>query len=677
MLKLTIQQAYDLALEHHRAERLKEAQRLYRQILCAQPTHAGALHYLGVIAHQAGEHDTAVDLIRKAIAIKPDYPEAYDNLGSALQKQGQLDDAIAAFRTSIELNRDRKELGQTQEALAWAADKPETLNNLGNALLEKGELGEAIAAYRKALALKQNFPEAWNSLGNALASKGQINEALEAFRKALILQPDYAEAHNNLGNMLREGGQLDEAVASFRQALAAQPERAEFFNNLGCALRDQGRIEEALTEFAQAVALKPTYFQAHSNRVYSLHLDVRQNARTIAAEHERWNRQHAEPLRHLIQSHANDPNPDRRLRIGYVSGDFRDHVLGRYVMPLFREHDHGRFEIFCYAHVRRPDALTTEFRERADHWREIAGLSDEQAAGQVRRDRIDILVDLTLHMNNARLLIFARKPAPVQLTFAGYPGTTGLETIDYRLSDPHLDPPGGDESVYSERTLRLPDSFWCYDPLECRDVEVNPLPALVRGGVTFGCLNSFSKINPSVLGLWARLLLQVPSARLMLLAHAGSHRERTRSFMKERGLDPERIEFAGFQPRRKYLELYHHIDIGVDCFPYNGHTTSLDSLWMGVPVITLSGQTAVGRGGRSILCNLGLSELVASTPEQYVRLAAELAGNLEQLRHLRGALRARMLGSRLMNAAKFARDVETAYRVMWRTWCGSAAARQR
>jgi predicted O-linked N-acetylglucosamine transferase (SPINDLY family) len=271
-------------------------------------------------------------------------------------------------------------------------------------------------------------------------------------------------------------------------------------------------------------------------------------------------------------------------------------------------------------------------------------------------------------MARNRLLVFARKPAPVQVTFAGYPGTTGLSAIDYRLTDPYLDPPGLNDRHYSEESIRLCDTFWCYDPL-ASEPAVNPLPALGKGHITFGCLNNFCKINASVLKLWAQVLKAIDHSQIMIRTAEGTHRQRTLGLLEQEGITPDRVTFVASQPRPQYLELYHRIDIGLDTFPYNGHTTSLDSFWMGVPVITLVGQTVVGRAGLSQLTNLGLPELIGQTPEQYVGLAAELAGDWPRLAELRATLRARMQKSPLMDAPRFARNVEAAYRAMWRRWC--------
>jgi predicted O-linked N-acetylglucosamine transferase (SPINDLY family) len=360
--------------------------------------------------------------------------------------------------------------------------------------------------------------------------------------------------------------------------------------------------------------------------------------------------------------HPTSRDQNRRLRIGYVSPDFRQHVVGFNLQPLFEHHDHEQFEIFCYSDVVAPDTITRWFEKRADHWVDSHRLSDEQLAEQIRLDRIDLLVDLALHTRENRLLVFAEKPAPVQVSFAGYPGSTGVSAIQYRLSDPYLDPqPNGGDVVH------LPHSFWCYQPNE--DVPVNPLPAGDAGIITFGCLNNFCKINASVLDLWARVMKQVQGSRLLLLARQGSHRRRTIDYLRQQGVDSDRVEFVSYAPRREYLMQYHRIDIGLDTFPYNGHTTSLDSLWMGVPVVTLCGELAVSRAGFSQLSNLGLRELVARSADEFVTIATALAADRNKLRQLRTELRPRMQQSPLMDAAGFARGIETGYgKLIQRSW---------
>jgi predicted O-linked N-acetylglucosamine transferase (SPINDLY family) len=397
------------------------------------------------------------------------------------------------------------------------------------------------------------------------------------------------------------------------------------------------------------------------------------DAQKLREETRLWSQKHAEPLKKFFRPHANDRDPERRLRIGYVSPDFRDHVVAHSLLPLLRRHDHEQVEVFCYANVTYPDRHTEEFRRCADVWRSIVQMSDSRAADLIRQDRIDILVDLALHTGDNRFAVFAQKPAPVQVAFAGYPGSTGLETIDYRLTDPYLDPPGLNDQFYSETSIRLPDSFWCYDPLTT-EPAVNPLPAQAKGRVTFGCLNNFCKVSEPVLRLWSRVLNAVERSQLLILCAEGSHRQPLLEMLQGEGITADRVELVAGRPRLQYLELYHRIDVGLDTFPYNGHTTSLDSYWMGVPVVTLVGQTVVGRAGLSQLTNLGLPELIAEAPEQYVQIAADLARDLPRLAELRRTLRGRMEASPLMDAPRFARNIEAAYRQMWRNWCESGGA---
>ncbi len=406
----------------------------------------------------------------------------------------------------------------------------------------------------------------------------------------------------------------------------------------------------------------------HSNLVCTQVYCPGYDAQALYEEHRRWNRRHAEPLTKFIRPHLNDPSPDRRLRVGYVSPDFRSHPVGRFLLPLLKSHDHQGFEIFCYASVLVADSVTEQCRARADVWRDVLGLSDKQVAHAIRQDRIDILVDLTMHMAYNRLLVFARKPAPVQVTYLAYCGTTGLDAMDYRLTDPYLDPPGQDGRIYSEQSVRLPETYWCYEPPR-EAPPVNALPALETQQVTFGCLNNFCKVSGPVLAAWSQLLQAVPHSRLLLHAGSGSHRDRVRAFLAAQGISAERVAFIDWRPTAEYFGVYQRIDLALDPFPYGGGTTTCDALWMGVPVVSLAGQTAVGRGGLSLLSNVGLPELVARDCEQYVQIAVALAQDLSRLSQLRATLRDRVQASPLTNAPRFARNVEAAYRTMWQRWC--------
>jgi predicted O-linked N-acetylglucosamine transferase (SPINDLY family) len=646
-----------------------EAMAAFRRVLELEPGHATAHNNLGNALRLQGNPEDAIPHFHEALRLRPNFVEAHHNLGSALLQQLQVDEAIACFQQALRL---RPNFVPAQVSLQRARqldpNTPEFHNALGNVHAKAGRLDDAIGAYRHALRLNPALAETHSNLGLALCRRGQLDEGISAFEEAVRLKPDYAGAHNNLGIQLCRKGLTDAATESIQRALRLKPDYANAHKNLGTVLKDQGRIAEAVACYERARQLKPDDQALQSVLLGSLHYHPGYDARTLYAEHRRWEQEYAHPLAQSSRPFVNDPSPERRLRIGYVSPDFTSHVVGRNVWPLLRNHDHSVCDITLYANLTPGDAMTGHFQKCADRWQVIAGWPDDRVADWVRQDGIDVLVDLALHTANNRLMVFTRKPAPVQVTFAGYPGTTGLGAIDYRVTDPYLDPPGLGGDNYAEQSYRLPHSFWCYDP-QGDEPEVAPPAVLQNGFITFGCLNNFCKVNDEVLELWAKVLGAVEGSRLLLLAKKGSHQQQTLDFLAQRGIAAARVEFVSPLPRSEYLALYHRIDIGLDTFPYNGHTTSLDSFWMGVAVVTLVGRTVVGRAGYSQLTNLGLAWLTATTPEEYVRIAADLAGDLPRLKDLRAGLRERMRRSPLTDARGFAQAIEQAYRDMWRTWC--------
>jgi protein O-GlcNAc transferase len=685
MAQLTVEQAMQIAFQHHQAGRLAEAENVYRQVLSVAPNHADALHLRGVIALQSGRLDPAVELIRQAIALRPTFADAYANLGKALTQQGKIEEAIEAYRGAIEANpafalayctlgillrRQGKPAQAVQaylKSIELSPQVPETHSNLANALGDQKKFHEAIAEYAKAIQLKPNYAEAHSNLGNAFREIGKLQEATAAHARAIQLKPDYGEAHYNIAIVQKDLGKLDEAEASLLRAIQIAPEHPEPHNNLGSVRKDQRRMEEALACYRQAMKLNPGDPLLHSNFLYAMHFHPGYDRTAIYDEHRKWNQLHAVPLEKFIEPHRNVPDPDRRLRIGYVSPDFSSHPVGRFLLPLIANHDRERFEVFCYADVRAPDSHTVRLQSHAGGWRNILGMSHAEVARLVREDGIDILIDLTLHMSNNRLPLFARKPAPVQVTYLAYCSTTGLDTMDYRLTDGFLDPVEWVDGCYSEKSARLPRTYWCYEPhMDCP--EAAPLPALSNGAITFGCLNNFCKVSPAALEAWGTLLARVPRSRLLLHAQEGSHRQHALNLLHRHGVEPSRIEFVASRPMAEYFGLYGRIDIALDPFPYAGGTTTCDALWMGVPVITLAGATAVGRSGVSLLSNAGLPDLITQSPQDYVSKATELAGDLPALATMRAGLRERIRRSPLMDAVRFAADVEAAYRRMWRVW---------
>jgi protein O-GlcNAc transferase len=626
---------------------------LISQAAALAPENATIRCNLGEVYQHLRRLDEAIACLRLALTLEPNSAIVHNNLGNALRAQGRRDEAASCFR----------------EAISLRPDFAEAHSNLGNLYGDQAQFTAASACLRQALALKPEIAEFHDNLGVVLREQGQLDEAIASHRRALALKPNLANAHNNLGGALNRQGHADEALACFQRAIALKPDLAEAHNNLGSVLQYRGQLDDAIACFRQALALSPDRANIHSNIILALqyHFSGHESG-AVGAELRRWNQQHAVPRTTAIRPHVNERSPDRRLRIGYVSPDFRAHPVGLNLLPLFQHQARDQLEIFCYAQVSPADAVTEIFRARCDHWHDIARLSDAELSELIRRDQIDILVDLALHTAKGRLTAFALKPAPVQVSFAGYPAGTGLAAIDCHLTDPYLTPPKAKDELGSDAPFRLPDTFWCYDP-RAEDLAVAPLPALAAGRPTFGCLNNFCKVNAAVLQLWARVLLAVPDSRLLLLAPAGDARRPALARFAQAGVDADRIEFVDRQPREKYLAQYQRIDLGLDTFPYNGHTTSLDSYWMGVPVVTLVGQTSVARAGWSQLSNLGLTELAAHTPDEFVNIAATLARDLPRLATLRAGLRERMRRSPLMDGPRFARAIEAAYRTLWQCWC--------
>ena len=675
---------------HHGAGRLAQAEAIYREVLARTPTHAQASTLLVSLLLQGGRLAEATTLCRDDVRRRPDDVGAHLALGALLQAQGALDEAVHVFERVVRLAPDSDVACLQLGHIARARSDPDTAlgwfrravaiapggmarHELGRTLIDAGRPVEAEPHLRAALAADPGRAELHHNLGIALVAMGRHDEAIEACRRAVVANPSFAAAYNNLGGLLQASMRLDEAGEAFETALRLAPDAARAANaagNLAGVYAWQARHGDALAAHRRALALAPTDAALHGSHLFSLLFHPAVDANALRAEHDAWAARHASQPSFPFGDV--DRSPERRLRIGYVCGHYRDHVLGRYLMPLLRGHDRSLVDVVAYSNNRSDDAITARFRETVDTWRDIARLCDDDAAALVHRDRIDILVDTTLHMDGNRLPVFARKPAPLQVTFAGYPGSTGLATIDARLTDIHLDPPGLHDERYVERSWRLPDTFWCYDPLG-EDAVPGPSPFEANGYVTFGCLNNFAKTNDRMLAMWAAVLKAVPDAHLSLLCPHGSHRARTLAVFASLGVDAARIAFVDYGPRSAYLAAFHDIDIGLDTVPYNGHTTSLDSSWMGVPVVTLVGATVVGRAGFSQLTNLGLSSLIARTPDEYVAVAAALAVDRPGLKELRLTLRERMACSPLMDARAFARNIEDAYRHLWRRWCAGTS----
>jgi len=643
------------ALRLHRAGQLASAAELYREILRRQPNHPDALNLLGLVEQQEGRHDRAADLFGRATVAAPKNPQCLLNRGVSLRALGQHEAAV-------------REFGQ---ALSLDPDFAEAHHQLSNALKSLHRFAEAAASLRRAAALAPGQTVIWLNLGVTLLELSARDEAVACFCRAVSLEPNRPEARNILGCALLEVGLLGEAKEQLLEALRLKSAYPAAHDNLGRIFRAQGLAVEALAEFRAALAAAPQA-TTHSNLLYALNFAPGLPPAEVYAEHKRWAQIYASPWPSGSRTQGDEHDPERRLRVGYVSPDFVHHAVSYFIEPVLAAHDRYRFEVVCYSNALVPDAVTARLRSLAEPWRDIARLDDEQAAALIRDDKIDILVDLAGHTARNRLLVFARKPAPVQVTWLGYPNTTGLAAIDYRLTDAVSDPSGQTDAWYSEKLFRLPGPFSCYQPPR-ESPSVAAPPALKNGYITFGSFNHLSKINSAVLDLWAKLLVRVPASRLLLKARGLADPEtaaRVRAVFARLGVAADRLELRYDDLSVvAHLELYHSVDVALDPFPYNGTTTTCEALWMGVPVVTLAGQTHASRVTASLLTHLGRPEWIACTEDEYIEICAGLVFILPRLTEARAAQRERMQFGPLCEAARFTAHLETAYRGMWHRWC--------
>lgn len=633
--------------------RLEEAEASYRGTLEIKPDYAEAHSYLGNTLKEMGRSEEARACHGRALALRPNYAEAYSNLGNTLRDLGQLIQADASYR----------------RALMIRPDYAEAYGNLGVALMGLSRLEEAEAKCKRALEIRPDYAEAYSNLGAILKDLARLGEAEASCRRALEIKPDFIMAHANLGVTLNDLGRLDEAEGSYRRALEIKPDYAEAFSNLGNSLKDLGRLDEAEASYRRALHLKSNYAAAHSNLIFALDLMVGGDTASLQAERKRWAETHAA---HFLQDYPypNSPDPERRLRVGYVSADFQAHSAAYVFGAPLVKFDRSSFDVVAYSNSSTEDSFTRIFQHSATSWRDIAGLSDDAAADMIRQDKIDILVDLSGHSAGNRLLVFARKPAPIQITAWGYIGGTGLTAIDVFFADPVIVPPE-ERRYYAEQVRYLPNVVSAFFPHSFP--SVNTLPALSARGITFGSFNRFAKVSPQAYQTWAQVLLSVPNSRMVLKATTLEEmrtRARVLEHFTKAGVAPDRITLLGRSPRGEHLAAFSQIDISLDPFPHGGGVTALEGLMMGVPVVTLRWGTLPGRVSASILTTLGLTDWIAESPQHYVEIARQKAHDLAPLAELRHQLRTRLMSSVIGDANTYARAVENEYRQLWREWCG-------
>ena len=627
-----------------------------RKAVALAPGDAEAHNNLGATLRDLGRFGEAAACSRRALLIRPDFAEAHCNLGNALKDLGQLDEAVASY----------------QRALAIKPDYAMALSNLGNALADLGRPDEAVTSCRRALEINPGYAEALTNLGVALYDLGRLDEAVASYRRALDLRPDGAEAHNSLGTALLHLGRLEEAAASYRRALECKPDFAMAHNNLGNYLTSLGRLDEAAASYQRALEINHDYSEAHSNLLFLRSYQSGQPVAELLEEARRFGKTVGRRARPFA-NWPNTPDAGRCLRVGLVSGDLWSHPVGYFlesVLSAQHARADGRLEFFAYPSHPRSDTVTARIKSCCIGWRSAVGLSDERLAQRIRDDSIDILIDLAGHTGLNRLPMFAWKPAPVQVTWLGYFATTGVAAIDYLIADPWTLP----ESIevhFTEKIWRLPETRLCFTAPDV-DLAVTPQPALSKGYVTFGCFNNLSKMNDAVVALWARVLQAVPQSRLFLKTKQlgeAAVRDGVVNRFAVFGIGSDRLILEGAVSRSLYLSAYQRVDISLDPFPFPGGTVSAEGLWMGVPVLTLAGESFLSRQGVGLLMNVGLPDWIASDAEDYVARAVAHAGDLPRLAKLREGLRQQVMASPLLDAPRFARHFEAALRGMWARWC--------
>ncbi len=644
-----------------------------------------------------GDYGSAIQHCQTCIEANPGMRAAYGWLGLAICLSGSLEEAQSIWFSILceaspgEADAWLQELVEIldgsailctqntqfhpalilrQQIIALLPDQPEPHRQLGIAWEDVGNLEEASLSYHQAIALRPDLPDAYNNLALIAQQRGDVENAIAYFQKSLNADPNFFKALSNMGLLLQKMGQPFAAIAALERAHHANPESADVVFNLGFAFISAGNTQLGIHYFRQRLNLQPPNPQCHAALIFCMLYE--HSAAEIYAESRQWAAQYAPPQAN--PKFRNPPDPNRRLRIGYVSPDFRQHSVAYFLEPILKHHNADNFEIFAYAEVSNSDRVTARFQALTPHWFNSDRRSDAQLIEQIQADQVDILIDLAGYSRGNRLPIFGHKPAPIQVSYLGYAATSGLTQMDYRLTDAWADPVSGSqaETIHTEALIRLPESFLCYQPAS-EAPEVSPLPAARLGYVTFGSFNHCAKITTQVISAWAEILRQVPTARLLLkneaLRDPKVQIDCIEKFVKA-GIDRDRIQYVGYLPSLSdHLSLYQHIDIGLDTFPYAGTTTTCEAMWMGVPVVTVTGEDHRSRVGVSLLSNVGLAEWIAPTQEAYVDQAVQKAQDIPNLAKVRASLRSRMQAAPLCDADKFVQNLEEIYRQIWQNWC--------
>ncbi|MEW6562864.1 MAG: tetratricopeptide repeat protein [Pseudomonadota bacterium] len=720
-----LNQRLDYAVELDQAGKTPEAIAELERILNEYPQQPAALHNLGLIAHRLGDKQSAIGLLESAVAAQPDhflyhsnlcavyvdlgryaeaiasaersiklnpgYAQTWNNRGVALLKLKRLDEAIQSFRQALELRENFVEaiagigevyqsLGQYQDAVQFYHRAIELRNDnwpvyikMADLMRQMGHFGEAERCC--ALVLKY-APDAWSAyfgLIDITLDIKQYERAETIARELVKLNPGMARAHFALGVALARQGKLGEAEAHYRQTVEMTPGMAEVHNNLAMVLKDTGRVDEAIQYYREACRLAhdPLW---HSNLLMTMLYSSNVSPDELYQEHLRFAERFEQPYLPLRRPHDNVPDPDRKLRVGYVSADFFAHAVYYFFEPILSHHDRGQFELYGYYNNSIYDAATQNVEQSLDAFVRCDLMTDQQLAERIRSDKIDILVDLSGHTKGNRLPMFGLKPAPVQVTWLGYAGTTGLEAMDYRLTDAGMDPVGLTDPYHTEQLVRLPaSSIFTWNDAGVPDVA--PSPVMSGNPFTFGCLSNLAKLNDDVVRTWAEILVRAPESRLML---GGIDTDKTREMLVKRfteaGVPVQRLILKDRCDLQSYYALHHQIDVALDPFPYNGGTTSCHAIWMGVPVLTLAGETTAARVGATLLQRFRLNDFIAESREDYIARAVAWAKSPDRLASIRETMRDRIRSDQTADPVSFTRVVEAAYREMWRNWCANKAS---
>ena len=667
-----------------------EAFAAWRHALALDARFVDAEAAQGVHHAELGQAVEAEAAYRRALALRPDQAPVLGNLAQLLQGLGRLDEAVAAFRRALDLDdsltalhfglgnallalgRHEAALASYDEVLRHHPQLAAAHGLRGQALLALGRQREAVASLRRAAAAAPGLAHAQQALGTALVALGEFDEAATALQRAAELDPRVLDTWLHLGVALGELGRLQQAVDCWRRVLELDAGNVIAHNNLGGIWRRLGRMDEAASCYEQALAIDPGLLAARSNLLFIRQSQAMRPSEALLVEARAFGEAAARAARPFT-TWLGTPDPDRPLRIGLVSGDLRSHPVGYFLVGALQalvSQAAGRIELHAYANQTAFDEVSAKIRAACRGWHAVAALDDEALARRVHGDRIDVLIDLAGHTGGTRLQAFAWKPAPVQVTWLGYLGTTGLAAIDHLIADERALPPEED-AYFSEHVWRLPGSYLCFTP-PAEAGEVGPLPALASGRVTFASFNNLAKMTDDVVALWSRVLQAVPGSQLLLKAQQlqeAPQRDEVAARFARHGIERMRLQLEGLVARAAYLEPFGRVDIALDPFPYPGITTTVENLWMGVPVLTLAGHTFMARQGAALLGHAGLPEWIATDADHFVALAVRHAADLPALQALRQQLRAQVRASPLFDATLFAARFEQALRGMWREWC--------